>query len=128
MTERAHLADIQEAHRLPALGVVRHSQHDKGDTVAVLLERRFQRRDVHVPLEWMTRDSLASFLNRQVERDSSDVLDVGARRVEMRVIRDYVARADDGVEENVFRGPALVRRYDVSESRDVAHRFLEDIK
>jgi hypothetical protein len=53
-------------------------------------------------------------------------LDVRARRVEMGVVRDDLARATDGREEDLLRCPALVDRDDVPEREQLANRIGED--
>ena len=121
----AHLAQVGERDRLAAAGVVgdRHEHH--GHRIPARVEERLEGTDVHVALERMERGRNASFGDHEVDRLRAGVLDVRARRVEVRVVRDDLPRPADGGEEDLLGGPALVGRDHVLEGEELADGIEE---
>src|ERR1017187_1354054 len=81
--------------------------------------------DIHVALERMLHRRIASLGDGQVDGLGTGELDVGARRVEVRVVGHDLARSADGGEEDLLRGSTLVRRDDVPEGKEVLYGFEE---
>src|SRR5690606_41865805 len=75
-----------------------------------LFRSPLQRGQVHVPLEGMDQVRNAPFRDHEIARLGAFGLDVGARRVEVVVVRDDVAGAEDRVEEDAFGGAPLDRK------------------
>ena len=117
---RAHAAQVLERDRLPAAGVVRHGDHHERHALAVLRRAcaRAPPRST-LPLNGCDQRRHAPLGDHQVARLGLLDLDVGARRVEVVVVRDHVARLQHGVEQDPLGGAALVRRDHVAEARQV---------
>ena len=126
VAHRAHRAQVVERHRLPAARVVRDRDEHARHVVAALGEQPLERVDVHVALERVRGARVAPLGDDQVDRLGAGRLDVGARRVEMGVVRDDLARPAEHGEEDPLRRAALVRRDDVLEREQLAHRVAED--
>ena len=75
-----------------------------------------------LPLNGCERRGHAALGDDEVARLGPLDLDVGARRVEVVVVRDDLARLEHGVEEDALGGAALVGRDDVAEAGQVAGR------
>ncbi len=124
----AHGPQVGERDRLPAAGVVRHRHHDEGDAVhADFGDGLPQRVDIHVALERMKRRRVATLGNHQIPRLGVLVLDVGAGRVEVRVVGNDVARLQHHGEEDALRRPALVGRDDLGEAGELLDRVTEAV-
>ena len=128
LRQRRRAADVGEAHRLAAAGIVGDRHHHRRDLPAILAQHALQRSEVHVPLERMVERGHAAFRNRNIQRLGAHRLDIAARRVEMGVRRDQVALLGDQREQQVLRRPALVGRDDVPEVHQVLHRRLEAVE
>ena len=63
--------------------------------------------------------------NRQVNRFGPDSLNIGAGGVEMRIVRNHVARLAHHVEQNAFRRPPLMSGDDVCIADNILNRILE---
>ena len=90
--------------------------------------KRSSARDIHVALERVLRFGLAAFGNDQVNRVGALRLDIGARGVEMGVVRHRVMRLGDHREQDALGGPALVGRDQVLERHQVLDRRLETVE
>ena len=88
----------------------------------------FQRGDVHVALEGMPRRRLPGLGNRQIDGLGADELDVGARGVEVRVVRHQVARLAHHVEQNALGGASLVGGDYVLVAEDILHRVAKVVE
>ena len=77
------------------------------------------------PLNGWSIDGIATLGDDEVDGLGAGVLDVGARRVEVGVVGDDLARAADGREQDLLGGPALVRRDDVLEREERLDRLEE---
>ena len=128
VAEGAHAAEVLERDRLPAAGVVRDGDHDERNAVAVLLERLFEGRKIHVALERVEETRDAPFRDDEVARLGALDLHVRARRVEVVVVRDDVALVEDRVEEDALGGAPLVRRDDVLETRQLLHGVAKAVE
>ena len=94
VAERAHAAQVLERHRLAAAGVVGHRHHDQRHAVALASSsRRSSAPRSMLPLNGWIERRHAAFGDHQVARLGALDLDVGARRVEVVVVRHDVARA-----------------------------------
>ena len=89
------------------------------------LEQLLEARYIHVPFERSFRDGIERLRHGQVERDAVAHLDVGARRVEVRVVRDRLAGAGDLAQQDLLGGAALVGRDQVLEREQLGHRVAE---
>ena len=78
-----------------------------------------QRRHIHVPFERKPRRRLASFRDRQVHGFGADEFYIGARRVEVRVVGNYVALLAHHVEQNAFGRASLMGRDHMLIAKDV---------
>ena len=124
----AHRADVLEAHRLPAAGIVGDREHHERDVFgAGLRDQAFERGNVHVALERVARARVASFRDQEVDGARPGVLDVGARGVEVAVVRDHLSGTAHQFEEDAFAGATLVGGQDVLEAGERAHRLLQRV-
>ncbi len=108
----------QVGHRngLTAAGVVGHGDHDQRHPFTPdLLDGPNESVDIHVAFERILRCRIPALGDHQVTGLSSLILDVGPRRIEVRVVRNHVTCADHGGEEDLLRGPALMRGDDLLE-------------
>jgi hypothetical protein len=90
-----HAAQVLQAHRLPAAGVVRHGDITRGTSSAALLEQRLESVQVHVALERVLELRDAALGDDEVDRLGAGELDVGAGGVEVGVVRDDLAGPAD---------------------------------
>ena len=118
VADRAHSAQVLERDRLSSPGVVGDGHEDDRDVVTAIGEQRVEATQVHVPLEGVEVRRVQALGDDQVERLSPGRLDVGPRRVEVGVVRDDLAGAADDAEQDLLRGPALVRRDHVGEGEE----------
>ena len=126
VAHRPHRADVRQAHRLAAAGVVGDGDHDDRDVLGPDLgDEGFERGDVHVALEGVLALGVLALGDGQVDGPGSRVLDIGERGVEVGVVGDDLALAADKLEEDAFAGPPLVRRQDVDEACDFLESFFE---
>jgi len=70
---------------------------------------------------------VATLLDHEVDSLGASELDVGARRIEVRVVRHDLARAADHAEQDLLRGASLVGRDDVLERKERLHALQEPI-
>jgi hypothetical protein len=63
--------------------------------------------------------------NGKIQRDTLTQLDVGARRIEMRVRRHDLTWVDDGAEEDALGSTALMGRHDVGKSEHLPDGVAE---
>ena len=91
----AHRADgarILHRNRLPATGVVGDRQHYQRNALAAYAGNQlFEGVYIHVALEGLAQARLLGLRTGQVDGFGTDELDVRARSVEMRIVRDHVA-------------------------------------
>jgi hypothetical protein len=73
----------------------------------------------------MIRLRLARLGDRDVDRATTQILDVGARRIEVRIRGDDLTLDAQAREENALGGPALVGRNDVAEAGELFDTLLE---
>ena len=128
VTDVADGPDVGQADRLAAAGIVRHGQHHQRDMDGPLGEQPVQRRDVHVALERVPQRRLQALRDEQVDGLRPGELDVGPGGVEVGVVRDDPARAAGHGEQDLLRGPALVRGQDVPEREQAGHRRTEPLE
>ena len=83
--------------------------------------------DIHIALKRVVRIEIRRFRTGQVERGTAPEFDIGAGRIEMRVVRHDRVRADHDAEQDSLRCPALVRGDDLLESEDVLYGVAEVI-
>ena len=88
-------------------------------------EEVLERRHVHVSLERVDPLRLATLGDDKIECLGAGGLDVGARCVEVRVIRDDLARPGDDREKDPLGRAALVRRDDMAEREEALDRLEE---
>ena len=127
VADRAHVAQVLHRHRLAAARVVRDRHEDDRHVGGTLGEQPFERFGVHVALERMQCRRVAALRDRQVECLSPGVLDVGARRVEVRVVGDDLARPTEHREEDPLRSTALMRGDHVLEREQRLHCLEEAV-
>ena len=96
-----------------------------GTSSARSVEQPLERFNVHVALERMQCRRVAALRDRQVECLRPGVLDVGPRRVEVRVVGDDLPRPTEHREQDPLRRPALVGRDHVLEREQLLHRLEE---
>ena len=121
-------AEVLERDRLPAAGVVRDRDHHDRDVLgAARRDEPLERLDVHVALERVLRRRVVPLGDHEVDRLGARELDVRARRVEVGVVGDDLARAADRREEDLLGGAALVRRDHVLEGEELADGLEEDV-
>ena len=105
---------VLEATRLAAAAVVGdRDEHDRHGAGRAASQERVEGLDVHVALERVLALRVATFGDHQIDRGRAGPLDVGARRVEVRVVRDGAAGTAEDTEEDLLGGPALMGRDDV---------------
>jgi hypothetical protein len=102
IADRAHRTEVLERHRLAAARVVRDRDEDDGNIARALREQSLEGLGVHVSLEGMERRRVAALGDRQIERLGARVLDVRARRVEVRVVRDDLPGPAENREEDAL--------------------------
>ena len=81
-----------------------------------------------LPLNGSTGLGLARFGHQQIDRLRADKLDVGARGIEVRVVRHHVALLAHHVEQNALGRSPLVGGDYVEIAEDVLNRVLEVIE
>ena len=124
----AHGADIGQADRLAAAGVVRDRHHYERNALADVRDGALERLDVHVAFERVQRVRLPALRHGQVAGLGAGGFDVGPRRVEVRVVRHYVAAPAHRAEQNALGRPALMHRQNVLEPRDLVYGPVELVK
>jgi hypothetical protein len=102
VAERADAAQVLERDRLAAARVVGDGHHHERHAVAVLVERPLERLEVDVALERVHERRVAALGDHEVERLGALDLDVGARGVEVVVVRHHLARPQHRVEEDAL--------------------------
>ena len=126
--ERPDATQVRERHRLPAAGVVRDGDHHQWHAIRLPGQQPVERLQVDVALERVLEVRHASLRDDQVPGLGALDLDVGARRVEMVVVRHDIARMQDRVEQDPLSGSSLVSRNDVRESGEVLDDRFEAIE
>ena len=80
--------DIGHRYRLAAAGIIGHRQHHQRDFRGAFRgDQRLQRGHVHVALEIQPGLRVGGLRNGQVHRPRAGEFDIGARGIEMRVVR-----------------------------------------
>ncbi len=75
----------------------------------------------------MDRLRVAALGDDEVDGLGAGELDVGARRVEVRVVGDDLVRPAEHAEQDLLGGPTLVRRDDVREREQLLDRLEEHV-
>ncbi len=128
VADRADPAQVLQAHRLAAAGVVGDRHEDGGDLRrAALGEERVEPVEVHVPLEGVLDLGVAPLLDDEVDGLGARELDVGPGRVEVGVVGDRLAGPADHGEEDLLGGASLVGGDDVAEREEVLDRLQEGV-
>jgi hypothetical protein len=78
MRQRGRGADILEARRLAAAGVVGDRDHHAGNGEPMLLQERLEALEIDIALEWMRRRRVKALGGRKVDRLLSGGLDIAA--------------------------------------------------
>jgi hypothetical protein len=128
LAQLVRAAHVLERHGLTAAGVVGQRQHHEWDPAGVLRETPLEPAQVHVPLEGVASLRLLPLRDDEIHRDAAVDLDIGARRIEVRVVGHDVAGLQDGREQEVLRDTSLVGRDDVRETEDLADGPVEMIE
>ena len=124
----ADVANIGHRNGLPTTRIVRNRHHDDGNAFrAVLGDEFLECLDIHVALERVIGVEITCFGTGQVDRRTSNELDVAARRVEVGVVRHDGVGFDHDPEQDVFRCPALMRWNDLLESEYVFHGVAKTV-
>ena len=89
--------------------------------------KAFEPGDVHVALERVDRLWVAALGDDQVDRLGAGELHVGARGVEVRVVRDDLVRSAQHAEQDLLGGPTLVGGDDVREREQLLDRLEEHV-
>ena len=127
--QRAGLPEVLHRDRLPAAGVVRHREHAERHLARLgVLEQRLQLIEIYVALERMAGLRLLALWNDEVHRLRARRFDVGAGRVEVRVVRHDLPLATDGREEDALGGAALMSRNDMGVAGQVFDRRFEPVE
>ncbi len=127
-TDRPHLAEVGNRHRLAAAGVVGDGHHDEWDPVGTdLRDRPFQGIDIHVSLEGVLQLCVAALGDEEVASFGSFVFDICPRRVEVGVGWHHITGAQRGREQEPFSRTTLMCRQDLPESGDSRHRIPEAV-
>ncbi len=120
--------DVGHGHRLTAAGVVGHGHHAKGDALALGLEQRLDPLQINIALERVDQRRLQAFGNDQIHGLDADVFQVGAGRVEMRVIGHQVALFADGGEQHLLGRAPLVGRHEMLHAGDALDHRLQPVE
>ncbi len=125
--DAADLFDIRHRYGLTATRVVRDRHHDERYAITFLGDELLEGFGVHVALERERGIEIGGFGAGQVDGLGTVELDVGARRVEMRVVRHDRAGFHHDAEQDVLGGASLVRRDHLLEAEDVLDRVAEAV-
>ena len=120
------LADVAHRNGLAAGRVVGDGQHHARDLLLrVRLEHVLQLLQIHFTLERKLLLRVGRSVDGAVDRMAAAELDVALRGVEMRVARHDVALLEQGREDHVLGGAALVGRQEVGHAEEVVHDLLQ---
>ena len=109
VTYGSYRSKVFHADRLSASGIVRHCDHAQRYPVpADAFDELDELFHVHVPLERVTAGGVLALFDDEIDGFCSGVLDVGARRVEVRVVGDHLALTTHQFEQDALARPALM--------------------
>jgi len=121
-----HGFGVLETDRLAAAGVVRDREEDERQAVPPhIRQHTVELRHVHVALVIDLEHGIVRVVDHAVHGDTAVVFHVGARGVEVDVVRHVIARLDHLREQQIFRHATLVGGDDVPVAGDAADGLLE---
>ena len=125
----AHGLKVRHGNGLAAAGVVGDGHHDQRDALATVRgDELLQRGHVHAAFEIQARLGVGRFRQGQVDSLGAGELDVGPCRIEVRIVRHYVAGAAHHGEEDALGRAALVGRDHVAEAGEILDRRVEPVE
>src|SRR5579862_332614 len=129
LADRTDLADILHGDGLASTGVVGNGQHDERDALAAhAVNERFEGGDIHVAFERMRRGGPLAFFDDEIDGFGTDKFDVGASRIEVRVVGDDVALLAGAAEKDALGSASLMRGDDVPVAENLLDRSFEMIE
>ena len=125
----AHLADVFHRDRLASAGIVSNREHDERDAFAADAgDQGFERGDVHVAFEGMLQRRLMAFRDDEIDCLGADELDIGPRRVEVRVVGNDITFLARHAEEYALGGTPLMCGDDVTVAENILNGVLEAVE
>ncbi len=129
VTNFPNRTEVGHRHGLTTARVVRDGDHDQGHPIpAYLLDGPDECINIHISFEGELRGRIPALSDQEIASLSALILDVGPRRVEVRVVRNNVPRFNHSREEDLLRRSTLMGRDDFFERREVCNDVPEPIE
>src|ERR1700681_696613 len=117
-----HLSNVLHGDWLTPARIISYRQHYEGNMItANATDQLLERAHIHVALEWVICARVAPFCYHQVNRFGADEFNVGASRIEVRIVRYYITLFTGHTEENSLGGASLVRGNHVTIAENILH-------